>query len=120
MYLHTREKNSGSFFSKYRQLFRIFLGKFLDISRNFRDFSGNFLEKFQPILDRFYRYFSRRKKQKNNNILLLSGNFVCNFVKFQGAGFLINFLFSLFFFEKFLEISNEISGNKIEIFFYRI
>ena len=58
----TREKNSGSF-SKYRQLF---LGKFLDISRIFRDFSGNFLEKFQPIIDRFYRYFSRRKKQKNN------------------------------------------------------
>jgi hypothetical protein len=113
---HTREKNSGSFFSKYRQLFRIFLGKFLDISRNFRDFSGNFLEKFQPILDRFYRYFSRRKKQKNNNIRLLSGNFVSNFVKFQGAEFLINFLFSLFFFEKFREISNEISGNKIDIF----
>jgi hypothetical protein len=103
----SREKNSGSFFSKYRQLFRIFLGKFLDISRNFRDFPGNFLEKFQPILDRFYRYFSRRKKQKNNNILLLWGNFV----KFQGAEFLINFLFSLFFFEKFREISNEISGN---------
>ncbi len=118
--LSTREKNSGSFFSKYRQLFRIFLGKYLDISRNFWDFSENFLEKFQPILDRFYRYFSRRKKQKNNNILLLSGNFVCNFVKFQGAEFLINFLFSLFFFEKFLEISNEISGNKIEIFFCRI
>jgi hypothetical protein len=107
----SREKNSGSFFSKYRQLFRIFLGKFLDISRNFRDFSGNLLEKFQSILERFYRCFSRRKKHKNNNILLLSENFVCNFVKFQGAEFLINFLFSLFFFEKFREITDEISGN---------
>jgi hypothetical protein len=78
--------------------------KFLN---HFRDFSGNFLEKFQPILDRFYRCFSRRKKHKNNNILLLSGNFV----KFEGAEFLINFLFSLFFFEKFREIPDEISGN---------
>ena len=60
----TREKNSGSFFSKYRQLFRIFLGKFLDISRNFRDFSGNFLEKFQPILDRFSRIFPVEKNKK--------------------------------------------------------
>ena len=68
-YQPSREKNSGSFFSKYRQLFRIFLGKFLDISRNFRDFSGNFLEKFQPILDRFYRYFSRRKKPEMSKVL---------------------------------------------------
>jgi hypothetical protein len=83
------EKKNPSVFSP--NILCIFFGKFLDILRNFRDFSGNFLEKFQPILDRFYRCFPRRKKHKNNNILLLSGNFVCNFVKFQGAGFLNNF-----------------------------
>ena len=85
---YPREKKSGSFFSKFRQLFRYFFGKFLEISGNFQDFSENFPEKSPPILEGSTRCFSREKKRKSINIIVfpfILEKYLVEFLEISGS-----------------------------------
>ena len=77
----SREKKSGSFFSKFRQLFRFFSG-------NSRDYSGNFPEKSLPILEGSTRCFSREKKRKSINIIIfpfILEKYLVEFLEISGS-----------------------------------
>ena len=78
-------------------MFSLNIGRVLDnFLKNFRNLSVNLSEKYQPIFDRFYRYFYRKKIKIFNYI--------------QGAIFLITQIISLLKRERdFVDVSDRSS-----------
>ena len=81
-------KKIRQFFLQISAAFSFFFGKFLEISGNFQDFSGNFPVKTLPILEGSTRYFSREKKRKIINIIIfpfIPEKYLVEFLEISGS-----------------------------------